>query len=73
MAQDKASATDHVEAGLSTEVVAPKHPCPVCSKATVDDATFQDTLDHKAIRICSEPACRARADWTSGTPVLLNN
>ncbi len=73
MAQDKASATDHVDAGLATEVVPPKHPCPLCGKAMVDNATFQDTLDHIDNRICSEPSCRAKADWTSGTPVLLNN
>lgn len=73
MAQDKASATDHVEAGLATEVVPPEHPCPVCSKAMVDNTTREDNKAGRKLRICSEPTCRAKADWTSGSAVLLNN
>jgi hypothetical protein len=73
MAQDKASATDHVEAGLTTEATPPTHPCPVCSKATLDANTRQDNVDGRKLRICSEPSCRAKADWATGYAVLLNN
>jgi hypothetical protein len=73
MAQDKASATDHVSAGLATEVVPPEHPCPACGKAMVDANTYEDRMASRDMRICSSESCRARADWTSGTPILLNN
>lgn len=73
MAQDKVSSTDHVEAGVSTEVIAPEHPCPVCSKAMKDNNSYEDRKAGRHMRICSVEACRAKADWTSGSAVLLNN
>lgn len=76
MANDKASATDYVEAGLSTEVVAPNHPCPTCGKAMKDHSSDEDKEAGRHIRICSIRTCetkgqRTQADWTSGKPVIL--
>lgn len=72
MSQDKVSSTDHVEAGLSTQVVAPEHPCPVCTKAMKDHSSYEDRMAERSIRICSIESCRAIADWTSGSPVLIS-
>lgn len=74
--KDSASATDHVEAGLSTNVVAPEHPCPSCGKAMKDHRTKEDRDAGLDIRICSDKSCetngqRTQADWTSGSPVVL--
>jgi len=71
--KDKVSSTDYVEADLPTEVVAPKYPCPVCGKEMKDASTEDDKEAGKSIRICSSRPCRAKADWTSGSAVLLNN
>ncbi len=73
MSQDKASAIDYVEAGLAADVVPPAFPCPTCSKETKDANIFQDNVDGKKLRICSDAGCRAKADWSSGSAVLLNN
>jgi hypothetical protein len=73
MAKDSASATDQVEAGLSNEATPPTHPCPACGVATLDANTYEDRMAERRMRICSSESCRAKADWTSGSPVLLNN
>ena len=73
MAKDKVSSTDQVEAGIVTKVVLPEHPCPLCGKAMKDNNTQEDVEAGKNLRICSARPCRAKADWTSGTGVLLNN
>jgi hypothetical protein len=39
----------------------------------VDNNTYEDRMAERKMRICSSEACRAKADWTSGTPILLNN
>lgn len=74
--KDSASATDHVEAGLSTSVVAPEHPCPSCGKAMKDARSKEDREAGLDIRICSVKTCetngqRTQADWTSGSAVLM--
>lgn len=69
--QDKASATDYVEAGLSSVAVAPQHGCPTCGKAMKDANTEDSREAGQDLRICSNRACRAKADWASGFAVLL--
>jgi hypothetical protein len=71
--KDKVSSTDHVDADLPTEVTPPEHPCPVCGKAMKDANTDESKEAGKDLRICSSRPCRAKADWSSGTGVLLNN
>ncbi len=71
--KDMVANTDFVDAGLSTEVVAPEHPCPTCGAAMKDARTDEDKEAGRDVRICSSRACRAKADWTSGSAVLLNN
>jgi hypothetical protein len=73
MADDKLSSTDIVHAGLSTDVVPPQYPCPACGKATKDNNTREMLSEGKHVRICSVEACRAQADWASGSGVLLGN
>jgi hypothetical protein len=71
--KDNFSSTDHVDAGLSTEEVVPEHPCPICGRAMKDNNTDEEREAGKNMRICSSGTCRAKADWTSGVGVLLNN
>ena len=73
MADDKCSSIDHVEAGISTVATAPEHPCPLCGKAMKDASTEESLKAGQQLRICSSPACRAKADWSSGSGVLINN
>lgn len=73
MARDKVSSTDHVEAGLATEVVAAEYPCPLCEKPMKDNNSRETRLAGQNLRICSSRSCRATADWTTGKAVLMNN
>jgi len=73
MKPDHTSATDAVFAGLSTEVTLPEFPCPKCSKAMKDNNTREMLVEGKNMRICSDPACRAQADWSTGAGILTDN
>lgn len=75
--KDTASATDYVEAGLATSVVAPNHPCPTCGKEMKDHSSDEDKEAGRVIRICAVRTCetngqRTQADWTSGSAVVLS-
>jgi len=69
--KDNTSATDYVEAGLSTEVVPPDFPCPRCGKEMGDNRTYEQRMAGMVVKICSVRACNTEADWTSGTPVVM--
>lgn len=71
--KDSASATDHVEAGVTQDVVAPNYPCPTCSKETKDANGREELTAGKHYRVCSSASCNAKSDWTSGSAVLMNN
>lgn len=73
MSKDKVSSTDYVDADMPTQATAPEHPCPVCGFAMKDASSDEDKEAGREIRICSSRPCRAKADWTSGSAVLLNN
>lgn len=73
MAKDKVSSTDQVEAGIVTKVVPPEHPCPICGTAMKNANTVDDRKAGRSLRTCANRDCRAKADWTSGKGVLLNN
>lgn len=73
MSQDKASAIDYVEAGIDNAAVPPAFPCPSCGKESKDNNSFEDSVAGHKYRICAEASCRAEAEWTSGSGVLLNN
>lgn len=70
--KDGVSSTDHVEAGVATQVVPPEYPCPIpgCGKPMKDNSSDESKEAGRQPRICSNRNCRARADWASGTPVL---
>ena len=70
--KDKVSSTDHVQAQLSTEVVAPNYPCPLCGKETKDNNTEESREAGQDLRICSNRACRSHTDWASGRGALFN-
>jgi len=73
MAKDKVASTDQDEVGLITRDSAPDHPCPICGKGMKDANTQEDVEAGRNMRICSSRLCRAKANWTSGIGVLLNN
>jgi len=71
--KDKVAATDYVEAGIHTKAVDPSHPCPLCGKAMKDNNTDETKEAGEDHRICSDRNCRAKAEWSTGKGVLLNN
>lgn len=72
MAKDAVASIDQVEAGLSTNITIPEHSCPICGKAMKDNNSREDLEAGRDLRICSNRACRAKADWTSGVGVMLS-
>lgn len=57
-AQDKIGASDHVEAGLSSQPVGPRWPCPKCGKESKEHNVIEDGEPVEGSRICSGRDCR---------------
>lgn len=57
-AQDKIGATDQVDAGLSSQSVGPRFPCPKCGKESKEHNVVEDGEPVKGARICSDRDCR---------------
>jgi len=70
--KDKLSSTDYVEAGLAGHADA-VYPCPACRKEMKDNNQREDRVAERNMRICSSESCRVKAEWTSGSAVVLDN